>query len=152
MNRRRLLNLILAGMTLPVGLPAFAARQQLKGARADDGRPPGAGHQQRDIAVSAPMTLHASRRIERMGMTKTTTLVELQPTGPVKLADFLDSYDDGGAAVGQPQSSQGKIIKIVPDQSFTVRFTGTRAFEARYVRVGNAYRVEGGEANMLQGC
>ena len=34
MNRRRLLNLILAGMTLPVGLPAFAARQQLKGARA----------------------------------------------------------------------------------------------------------------------
>ncbi|WP_112381440.1 hypothetical protein [Sphingomonas carotinifaciens] len=81
-----------------------------------------------------------------------TTLVELQPTGPVKLADFLDSYDDGGAAVGRPQSSQGKIVKIVPDQSFTVRFTGTRAFEARYVRVGGAYRVEGGEANMLQGC
>jgi hypothetical protein len=79
-----------------------------------------------------------------------TTLTELRPEGPVELVTFMDSYSNEGAEGGD--ATEGKIADIVPGRSFKVRFTGTRPFVATYVRRGNKYELEGGEANALQGC
>lgn len=82
-----------------------------------------------------------------------TTLTELRPEGPVELANIMTTYDDSGATVDREAvSTEGKIADIVPGKSFKVRFTGTRRFDADYVRKGNAYVLQGGEQNALQGC
>lgn len=82
-----------------------------------------------------------------------TSLVELRPSGPVGIVSFMDAFDDSGAAVDRAAStSQGKIVDIVPDRSFAVRFTGTRAFTAIYRRQGDRYVLEGGDKNALTGC
>lgn len=82
-----------------------------------------------------------------------TSLTELQPGGPVEVANFLDSYSNGGAIVdGDSEETTGTIVNIVKDKSFDVRFTGARSFTAHYVRQGGKYVLQGGEANALQGC
>lgn len=79
-----------------------------------------------------------------------TTLTELRPEGPAELVRFMDGYSNEGAVEDGAESSEGKIADIVPGRSFTVRFTGTRAFTATYVRRGVKYVLEGGEE--LTGC
>jgi hypothetical protein len=74
-----------------------------------------------------------------------TTLTELRPDGPAELVRFMDGYSNAGAVEGGAESSEGKIADIVPGRSFTVRFTGTRAFTATYVRRGGKYVRESGE-------
>lgn len=81
-----------------------------------------------------------------------TTLTELRPEGPAELVSFMDSYSNEGAVEDGGESTSGKIADIVPGRSFNVRFTGSRTFTASYVRRGNRYVLEGGEANALQGC
>lgn len=83
-----------------------------------------------------------------------TSLTELQPGGPVELVSFMDSYDDAGAVSdgGDATSIEGKIADIVPGKSFRVHFTGTRTFDALYVRHGDKYDLQGGDANALSGC
>lgn len=78
-----------------------------------------------------------------------TTLTELRPDGPAELVTFMDGYEDGN---GDGGSTQGKIADIVPGRSFAVTFTGARTFTATYVRRGNRYVLQGGDANALQGC
>lgn len=79
-----------------------------------------------------------------------TTLTELRPDGPAELVRFMDGYSNDGAVEDGAESSEGKIADIVPGRSFTVRFTGTRAFTATYVRRGGKYVLESGEE--LTGC
>ncbi|MFA5968899.1 MAG: hypothetical protein WC816_06610 [Sphingomonas sp.] len=83
-----------------------------------------------------------------------TSLTELQPGGPVELVSFMDSYDDaGGVSDGDDAISiEGKIADIVPGKSFRVHFSGTRTFDALYVRHGDKYDLQGGDANALSGC
>lgn len=84
-----------------------------------------------------------------------TSLTELQPGGPVEVANFLDSYSNGGGGASgedKPQETTGTIVNIVKDTSFDVRFTGSRSFTAHYIRQSGKFVLQGGEANALQGC
>jgi hypothetical protein len=77
-----------------------------------------------------------------------TVLEELRPDGPVQLVSFQDTYDDSGAVADGAVTLKGVITDIVPDTSFTVKFTGTRTFEDHYVRRGNRYEREGGPSEL----
>ncbi|TGX53652.1 hypothetical protein E5A73_12590 [Sphingomonas gei] len=80
-----------------------------------------------------------------------TDLIELRPTGPASLASIPTLFDDSGMAQDNPQSLTGSLTDIVRDQSFTVRYAGTRSFAERYVRRGDRFVLEGGESQ-IPGC
>ncbi len=79
-------------------------------------------------------------------------LTELQPSGPVELVRFMYSADLYDMQDGTSYSSHGQITDIIKNKSFAVRFTGDTNFTAHYIRSGNTYVLQGGEANALQGC
>ena len=82
-----------------------------------------------------------------------TVLTELRPSGPVEVAQFESAYDNSGAVEQSATKVAGEISAVARDQSFTVTFTGTRAFTALYVRDGNnGYKLQGGKDNQLGGC
>lgn len=81
----------------------------------------------------------------------TTELTELRPDGPAKVAAFKSHYDNGGVPDRKPEATDGKIVAVERDRSFTVRFTGTQAFTAVYTRKGNSYEQQG-QPQMLEGC
>lgn len=78
-----------------------------------------------------------------------TTLTELRPEGPVELVTFQDGYDNSGAVEKGAQSSEGQIRNIKRGRSFVVHFSGSHNFDAKYVRVGNAYQLQGGDKYKL---
>jgi hypothetical protein len=77
-----------------------------------------------------------------------TTLTELRPDGPAELISFMNLYEDSSRAGGE--SIEGKIADVVPNRSFTVRFSGSREFTNTYERRGGKYVLAAGEA--LEGC
>jgi|GEM_PF-404115 len=74
------------------------------------------------------------------------TLTHLTPGGPVEIATFPVHYSNSGASAdGQKLVKvDGRIISAQKDKSFTVHYTGSKAFSERYV-VGSdgRYAVEG---------
>lgn len=80
-----------------------------------------------------------------------TRLLELRPTGPVKIADFQTSFDNKGAKGDAGESFEGKIADIDKGRGFTVRYQGTASFAERYVRRGDRFQPEGGESR-VPGC
>ena len=81
-----------------------------------------------------------------------TVLTELRPTGPVEVAQFESAYDNSGAVEQSATKVTGEISSVVRDQSFTVTFTGTRAFTALYARDGDkGYKLQGGKDKQLGG-
>lgn len=62
-----------------------------------------------------------------------TALAELRPDGPVEVASIHSGYDNGGAVEGAVTSAEGKIVDVVRNKGFTVRYTGSMAFDERYV-------------------
>jgi hypothetical protein len=81
-----------------------------------------------------------------------TTITELRPTGPVELITFQQSLSTDGLPDGEPQEVAGSIAAIERDRGFTVRFAGTREFEATYRRQGDQYVTQGGDNRALHGC
>lgn len=80
----------------------------------------------------------------------TAKLTELRPGGPVELATVPLSFDDGGAQAqeGADSAITGRIINVVPNQSFDVVYQGARAFSEHWVRSGDGYAVAGGASQM----
>jgi len=80
----------------------------------------------------------------------TATLTELAPDGPVDRAGFTDGMSSG-AGIGQKEEQyDGKIAASVPDKSFTVAYTGTRAFKQQYVLKNGKYELVG--KDQIPGC
>ena len=80
----------------------------------------------------------------------TATLTELAPDGPVDRAGFTEGMSSG-ADVGQAEGQyDGKIVAAVPDKSFTVAYTGTRAFRQQYILKNGKYELVG--KNQIPGC
>ena len=81
------------------------------------------------------------------------TSTHLTPKGPVEIAVFPVHYSNSGAAAdGQAIIDlDGRIIAAEKDKSFTVRYTGSKAFTERYV-IGSdgRYALEG--ATKLPAC
>jgi len=78
------------------------------------------------------------------------TLTELRPGGPAKVAEVPLVYDDTGAKEDPAQARliEGKILNVVPGQSFDVVYSGARAFSEHYVRGPGGYAVAGGKSIM----
>jgi hypothetical protein len=68
-------------------------------------------------------------------------IVELRPAGPVEVARLLDAIDFSGA--GKSDHLNGKVVHIVPGQSFDVAYRGNRRFTDHYVKAGDRYRLHG---------
>jgi hypothetical protein len=81
-----------------------------------------------------------------------TTLTELQSSGPVELATFQRSMSTEGFPDDKPVEVEGEIDFIERNRGFKVRFSGTRVFEATYLREGDKYVLQGGDDLALQGC
>lgn len=64
------------------------------------------------------------------------SLTHLTPTGPVEIANIPVHYSNSGAAAEETDivTLTGHIIAAEKDQSFTVRYTGSRTFNEQYVR------------------
>ncbi|MES2442064.1 MAG: hypothetical protein V4574_04475 [Pseudomonadota bacterium] len=75
-------------------------------------------------------------------------LIELRPEGPAEVADIPTVYDNAGAVEQGGEAIEGKIAGIVKGKGFTVRYTGSRRFEERYLRVGNRFELQGGPSRM----
>ncbi len=81
------------------------------------------------------------------------TLTELRPDGPAQLAAIeLMASNEGAVPPEESEATAGKIVDVVPGRSFVVRYTGTRNFDARYVRRGDRYVPERGQTDTLGGC
>lgn len=76
------------------------------------------------------------------------TFYELGPQGPRKVADIPVGYDDIGARGEAGRKIDGKIINAIPNQSFDVVYSGSRAFSEHYVRGPGGYAVAGGKSTM----
>lgn len=80
----------------------------------------------------------------------TATLTELAPNGPVDRAGFTEGMSSG-AGIGQKEEQyDGKIAAAVPDKSFTVAYTGTRAFKQQYILKNGKYELVG--KDQIPGC
>jgi hypothetical protein len=69
-------------------------------------------------------------------------VTELAPGAPRSVAVVPIYYDDLGTENGVTKI-EGRITKIVPDRSFTVRYTGRRTFSETWTRKGNKYVLKG---------
>lgn len=78
------------------------------------------------------------------------TLTELAPAGPVDRASFTDSMSSGAGLNQTEQGFDGKITAAVPDKSFTVSYTGTRAINQQYVLKNGKYELVG--KDQIPGC
>ena len=78
------------------------------------------------------------------------TVTELAPDGPVDRGSFTDGMSSG-AGIGQKEEQyDGKIAAAVPDKSFTVAYTGTRAIKQQYVLKNGKYELVG--KDQVPGC
>ncbi|TFI56629.1 SHOCT domain-containing protein [Sphingomonas parva] len=85
--------------------------------------------------------------------TRSLTLTELRPTGPVELVSVPLFYDFQSAEPGAARLTiEGKILNANKDESFDVLYSGSHAYSEHYVRQGNAYVVAGGGTPRIQGC
>ncbi len=73
----------------------------------------------------------------------TTTLTELRAEGPATIAEIQTVYDDSGAKLEGAQTYEGEITDIAKGQGFTVRYTGTKSFDDRYVMKDGRYVLQG---------
>lgn len=72
------------------------------------------------------------------------SLTELMPAGPVEIASIQISYSDEGAVGTGSTRLEGRITAAEQGRSFTVTYTGSRAFRERYVRGADGrYQVVG---------
>lgn len=78
------------------------------------------------------------------------TLTELAPGGPVDRASFTDSMSSGAGLNQTEQGFDGQITAAVPDKSFTVSYTGTRAINQQYVLKNGKYELVG--KDQIPGC
>ncbi|WP_447762445.1 hypothetical protein [Sphingopyxis panaciterrae] len=77
-------------------------------------------------------------------------VTELTPEGPVDRGAFTEGMSSG-AGIGQKEEQyDGKIAAAVADKSFTVAYTGTRAFKQQYVLKGGKYELVG--KDQVPGC
>lgn len=77
-------------------------------------------------------------------------VTELAPDGPVDRGSFTDGMSSG-AGIGQTeQSYDGQIVAAVPDESFTVAYTGSRAIKQQYVLKNGQYELVG--KDQIPGC
>jgi hypothetical protein len=80
-----------------------------------------------------------------------TTLVALTPDGPTQLARIPMSYSDAGAVRGpKAVAIKGKLANIMKNQSFDVRYSGSRSFVDHYVRKGSGYVLSSGTSAIPQ--
>jgi len=78
------------------------------------------------------------------------TLTELTPGGPVDRGSFTDAMSSGAGLGQKEQDYDGKIVAAEPDKSFTVAYTGSKAFKQRYVLKDGKYALVG--ADRVPGC
>ncbi|MBN8843392.1 MAG: hypothetical protein J0H88_09105 [Sphingomonadales bacterium] len=78
------------------------------------------------------------------------TLTELTPDGPVDRGSFTDGMSSGAGLGQKEQSFDGQISAAVPDKSFTVSYTGSRAFKQQYVLKSGKYEPVG--KDRVPGC
>lgn len=78
------------------------------------------------------------------------TLTELAPDGPVDRASFTDSMSSGAGLNQKEQGFDGQITSAVPDKSFTVTYTGTRAIKQQYLLTNGKYELVG--KDQIPGC
>ena len=78
------------------------------------------------------------------------TLTELAPDGPVDRASFMDSMSSGAGLNQKEQGFDGQITAAVPDKSFTVTYTGTRAIKQQYLLKNGKYELVG--KDQIPGC
>lgn len=78
------------------------------------------------------------------------TLTELAPDGPVDRASFTDSMSSGAGLNQKEQDFDGQITSAVPDKSFTVTYTGTRAIKQQYLLKNGKYELVG--KDQIPGC
>lgn len=77
-------------------------------------------------------------------------VTELTPDGPVDRGSFTDAMGSG-AGIGQTeQGYDGQIVAAVPGKSFTVGYTGTKAFRQQYVLKDGKYALVG--KDKVPGC
>ena len=77
-------------------------------------------------------------------------LTELAPDGPVDRGSFTDGMSSGAGLGQKEQSYDGAIVAAEPDKSFTVAYTGSKAFQQRYVLKGGKYELVG--KDQVPGC
>ena len=77
-------------------------------------------------------------------------VTELAPDGPVDRGSFTDGMSSGAGVGQKEQEYEGKIISAVPDKSFTVSYTGTRAIRQDYVLKNGRYELVG--KDRIPGC
>ena len=78
------------------------------------------------------------------------TLTELAPGGPVDRVSFTDRMSSGAGLNQTEQGFDGQITAAVPDKSFTVSYTGTRAIKQQYVLKNGKYELVG--KDQILGC
>jgi hypothetical protein len=78
------------------------------------------------------------------------TLTELTPGGPVDRGSFTDAMSSGAGPGQKNQAYDGAIVAAERDKSFTVAYTGTRAFRQRYVLNQGRYKLVG--KDRVPGC
>lgn len=83
-------------------------------------------------------------------MVSSAVVTELTPEGPVDRGGFTDAMSSG-AGIGQTeQQYDGRIVAAVPGRSFTVGYTGTKAFKQQYVLKDGKYELVG--KDRVPGC
>lgn len=78
------------------------------------------------------------------------TLTELAPDAPADRASFTDSMSSGAGLNQKEQGFDGQITAAVPDKSFTVTYTGTRAIKQQYLLKNGKYELVG--KDQIPGC
>ncbi len=83
-------------------------------------------------------------------LVSSAVVTELAPAGPVDRGGFTDAMSSG-AGIGQTeQGYDGQIVAAVPGKSFTVGYTGTKAFKQQYVLKDGKYALVG--KDNVPGC
>jgi hypothetical protein len=77
-------------------------------------------------------------------------VTELTPSGPVDRGSFTDAMSSGAGSGQIEQGYDGQIVAAAPGKSFTVGYTGTKAFKQQYVLKDGEYTLVGPEK--VPGC
>lgn len=77
-------------------------------------------------------------------------LTELTPSGPVDRSSFTDKMSSGAGLRQKNRAYDGVIVAAERDKSFTVAYTGTRAFRQNYILTQGRYELVG--KDQVPGC
>lgn len=77
-------------------------------------------------------------------------VTELTPDGPIDRGGFTEGMSSGAGAGQAEQQYDGRIAAAVPDKSFTVAYSGSRAFKQQYVFKNGKYELVG--KDQIPGC